>query len=446
MARETSVRCLVLVAAAVALTGCVNRLAFFDTDRSIEGALPIIEDNRKFFKVDLVNALDPHRYGSKERRIAWNMEPKVPSGNGSETGWELSDELEDAFTGFIDTRYDEGIYDVKARRNRLQDRLVASSNQACAEFKRHINALQSETNFILGTITTALAGAGAIVTGASGARALAGTAGIFSGVRAEFNENLFRKLTVEVITKAIESRRKQMRERMEIAQKNESATVYTAEGAVGDAIVYNDVCSLIGGLEVASIAVTVAEDPGLKRLSELYGEDFNATVTLNAGGAGAAAGTVELLDGTTLDRPSVSPSVSLANAKQGVRLSADKLNNEIEQLIKEDEKKEHDSQLVKFKSALEAARKTANEQFDRINEGDKAKALERSLADAFSDVVAATDSVQRSDRQAELIVRTSEARAFISRVLARKAAFDSKLKEVRVGLEKIKEKLDKAAA
>ena len=62
--------------------------------------------------------------------------------------------------------------------------------------------------FGLGSIATALAGAGAIVTGATAARSLAGAAGITEGIRAEFQQAFFSNLATHIIVPCIENRRR----------------------------------------------------------------------------------------------------------------------------------------------------------------------------------------------------------------------------------------------
>ena len=86
--------------------------------------------------------------------------------------------------------------DQRRLRNGLQDRIMAASNQRCGEYKDFLKRFDSETNIILGWLTTALAGAGAIATPAHTVRALSGAAAIFSGWRAEVNEVYFNKLTL----------------------------------------------------------------------------------------------------------------------------------------------------------------------------------------------------------------------------------------------------------
>jgi len=85
-------------------------------------------------------------------------------------------------------------------RNRIQDRIIAASNQRCANYKVFIKTFDSESNFFLGALTTATAGAGAIFTPVGTVRALSGIAAIISGVRAELNYAYFQNQTVQVLT------------------------------------------------------------------------------------------------------------------------------------------------------------------------------------------------------------------------------------------------------
>ena len=58
----------------------------------------------------------------------------------------------------------------KTRRNALQDRLFAISEQRCNFFFTHIRRLSTYQELTFGTLSTILGGAGAIVTGAAAAR------------------------------------------------------------------------------------------------------------------------------------------------------------------------------------------------------------------------------------------------------------------------------------
>ncbi len=96
------------------------------------------------------------------------------------------------------------------RRNQVQDKIVAVSENVCRRFKIALNDQITKTNFSLGSTATALAGLGAIFTPADTARALSGASAIFSGIRAQYNDAYLQSLTVQVVTKGIELKREQI--------------------------------------------------------------------------------------------------------------------------------------------------------------------------------------------------------------------------------------------
>lgn len=166
------------------------------------------------------------------------------------------------------------------RRNRVQQRLIGASDMNCGIFTQRIYGIQATGNFALGSLATAVGGAGAIVTDVNSARLLSGLSAITSGIRAEMNEDFFRKQWIEALVKAIGNERSRLRD--EIATKStKSITDYPVEAAVADAIRYNDACSLVEGLKEVNRAVTIADDPaGLRAFRESYARaGFDATFT-----------------------------------------------------------------------------------------------------------------------------------------------------------------------
>src|SRR6266849_6956169 len=93
-------------------------------------------------------------------------------------------------------------------RNIIQKRPIMASNSACREFTQHLNTFQASSNFILGAAAVGTGAAGAIVTAATAARALAGTTGALAGSRAELNADVFENKFVPVITRSIDDRRR----------------------------------------------------------------------------------------------------------------------------------------------------------------------------------------------------------------------------------------------
>lgn len=240
-----------LVSCGLALSGCetykrfVGRHAPFGTENLI--------DRESFQKLDLALIL------SQQSKTSLQLN------KGSEE--KNREQLELAFKQFNETTKNQENKSVNMRlRNQVQDRIVAASNQACAEFKRELKALDARTNFILGSLTTAVAGAGAIFSGGT-SQALSGVASILSGVRAEFNEDYFQMLTIQVITDGLEKKRQEIYTKV-LDDREKGLTEYPVERAIADAIRYHDNCSLVAGLEQAALSIERAANPGMDQLKK----------------------------------------------------------------------------------------------------------------------------------------------------------------------------------
>lgn len=170
------------------------------------------------------------------------------------------------------------------RRNRVQQRLILASDINCGIFTDRLYKIQGSGNFALGALATMMGGAGAIVTDVDSARILSGLSSITSGVRAEANEDFFRKQWIEALAKAIDNERNRMREQID-AHKGDTIAEYPVEEAVAEVLRYNDACSVVSALKEVNRAVTIADDPaGLRAFRESYERagfqaQFSATVT-----------------------------------------------------------------------------------------------------------------------------------------------------------------------
>ena len=190
-----------------------------------------------------------------------NDDAAKPTAKTEQNDRQRAMELEQAFSKFYDNAGAQKLEELA--RNRVQERILAASVDRCGEYKNFLKQLDAETNFFLGTLTTAIAGAGAIATGAS--EILSGTAAIFSGVRSEFNSEYFQRQTIQVITNGIDA--KQNAVYTEIKNKQGLPLKdYPVEAAIKDADKFHASCSLIAGLEHAALTVARADDPGLKAL------------------------------------------------------------------------------------------------------------------------------------------------------------------------------------
>ncbi len=178
----------------------------------------------------------------------------------------FSNHSSDEYVGCeIDAAFDQfhaGRRDNPFTRNVIQDRIIAASDQRCNVFLNYIQRHKAATNFGLGSLTSLLAGGGAIATGATAARALAGSAGIASGVRAEYDQNYYYNQTVSIITKGINQRRKVLLDEIDVQRQKYEKTValYTVERAIGDALRYHGACSIMAGLEQTNTSLSLDAD------------------------------------------------------------------------------------------------------------------------------------------------------------------------------------------
>lgn len=141
------------------------------------------------------------------------------------------------------------------KRNRLQDRIIISSNELCETYKTLFKRKQARFNQWAGVVSIAAAAAGTIAPAETTAKVWSGISGTSSGIRAEYNQNYFSNLAAHAIAKGINKRRGDILEKIDVA-RNKPLAGYTVEMAIADAIVYHGACSLIGGLEQLDSAVT----------------------------------------------------------------------------------------------------------------------------------------------------------------------------------------------
>jgi hypothetical protein len=169
----------------------------------------------------------------------------------------------------------------RLHRNAIQDRLIAASNTICRQYKSSLKQAHANTNLFYGGASTILGGVGALATAANPAKLFAGAASISSGLRAETNQSIYAMLAVEVITKAMDKTRlDRLREIDESHGKDISN--YSLERAIADAMSYHEGCSLLAGLQEASVAVSQSENVGLRALSRTM-DDLGQTIQVPLG-------------------------------------------------------------------------------------------------------------------------------------------------------------------
>jgi hypothetical protein len=195
----------------------------------------------------LINLLDPK--GKAKEGITWE---------------DLSDQekLDRAFEAFYHEDYAE---DGKRRRNQVQERIRAASDNRCNLYKAYMKNLHTRINFLMGATTTILGGAGAIVGGAA-ARTYAGAAGVVSGVRSEFDQAYYSRKTFGLVATGIDKRREELHNKMKKKRKYDIAD-YTVEEAVSDAILYHGACSMDSGLDEAAKAMQIDYNFGIQQVA-----------------------------------------------------------------------------------------------------------------------------------------------------------------------------------
>ncbi len=154
----------------------------------------------------------------------------------------------------------------KYRRNDLQDRLIAASNQRCATYLRVLTASKSQTQMGWSGLATLLSGAAAVTTPAAAAKVLAAGSTVSNGLLSQFNEAYFSNLTVQVISTGITKQREAALVNIQ-SQRNASLVDYPVNRAVADALNYHAMCNLVTGLETAAAATKNATAADLARTS-----------------------------------------------------------------------------------------------------------------------------------------------------------------------------------
>lgn len=203
-----------------------------------------------FEKVNLPDLLDP----DKKRD---DVTPLITTNNSENK----TDNLERAFDAFYKYPNKE------QRRNRVQDRLLAASEQRCNLYKNYLKRVETYQSTTFGMLTTVLAGAGAIATGSVNTRAFSGLASISSGMGAELKEGFFANLASQVIIPGIELRRDEIWKTVILSKRNTLISNYTVEAAIRDVALYHGACSLIVGLEAAGVATKTFSNPGLDSIN-----------------------------------------------------------------------------------------------------------------------------------------------------------------------------------
>ena len=220
----------------LALAYCVPAAAVFDDRTTDSKYAPADVIDRPLHHIDLPRLIDP----------------SLPTSvGGTDENFVIA--LDQALTAFGASGGD-----AKIARNKIQDRLILSSNDLCENYKSRLKQKQSRFNFFAGTAATLFGAAGSLLPHAATAKLLSGLSASATGIRAEYNHDYYADVTAHVITKAITLRRKTMLTDIDKLRDGD-ITAYTLERALADAVNYHGACSLVGGLEEAEKAVSTME-------------------------------------------------------------------------------------------------------------------------------------------------------------------------------------------
>lgn len=360
--KSTVTRLTATAVIAAMLCGCGNLAEFsiFDTRVTSAGADQLLSD--KFDKVDLPSLLDPDgRAKAKYDKTRANDAP-------SWSDLKEAERIDLSFAAFYNYP-DTGANTLERRRDSVQETLLAASNRRCNIYKNYIQRLSSHTNMLFGGAATIAGAAGAIVAGATAARALAGTAGLFSGLRSEFNENFFQSIAIHVIVNGIDTRRQQVYRDIQLFGQAKSYSDYTVEAAVKDALYYHGQCSVMAGLEEAGAAIRTVNDPGLDALNRaiqkaqiarqlLEGKPVDLTKPL----PGTAYTVRELLGGSYLtDTAAVLPidaqTQTIADLNGALQSITDKVKDPATGIQDKDQNAIENAATMQFKTAVDMVTK-----------------------------------------------------------------------------------------
>lgn len=208
-----------------------------------------------FEQVNLVELIDPHGIASTRFREAWKQTDDLQD----ERKWGVRYDL--VLASFREDSVPE--QQKIQHRNSVQDKILAVATSRCNVFKTFLRRQQTDVNFMLGSATTAAGVLGAVLQGVNSSRNLAGAAGLFSGIQAEYNQAYYNNLTAHVIVQGIEQLQARLQKGLVEGRKDLPLNAYSMEAAINDAIFIDGSCSTVAGLLEASDSIKQVSSPGL---------------------------------------------------------------------------------------------------------------------------------------------------------------------------------------
>lgn len=156
-----------------------------------------------------------------------------------------------------------GDQDKRLERNRIQEHVLAISDDRCNAYKRFLRYDQSMSRFWLGVGSTLAGGLGALASTLTAAKTFAATGGVLSGISAEYNQDFYGNLFYSVVSKAIDEQRRDAYRQIQTYGQSKNLTDYPVEAALKDAIAYDGMCSAVSAMQYAEKAVQLVNDPGM---------------------------------------------------------------------------------------------------------------------------------------------------------------------------------------
>lgn len=239
------------IAILIALGGCAtspNRYMAETNAVDMTGAFQLVPRD-EFEDIDLARLVDPMGKASLEL-------------SGKSENLNSGQKIDAALAQFYGDR-GTTTAEKRAARDRIQERILAASTQRCNAFKGNLQRQFSRNNFVLGLGSTISGVVGAVVPGVQASKNLAAASGIFSGARAEWNQDFLSNVAVNVIIDGIEQRQQDVYRQIVLAGQTRTLEEYSLEAAIKDALFYHGQCSIMTGLRVASDAIKFTNDPGI---------------------------------------------------------------------------------------------------------------------------------------------------------------------------------------
>ena len=148
--------------------------------------------------------------------------------------------------------------ELQYRRNDLQDRIIAASNQRCAAYLRVLISSKAQTQMGWGGLATLLSGAATVTSPVAAAKVLSAGSTISNSYLSLYNEAYFNSLSINVISAGISKQREGLLQYLDQERKKEMSQ-YPVHRAIADALSYHAACNIVSGLEAAAAATNAAD-------------------------------------------------------------------------------------------------------------------------------------------------------------------------------------------